>query len=82
MARAVVHDQLLGIVSRITREEIRVSVRTVGTVKWLDLRIWYQSDTGEMKPSQRGMSLSPKEWAQLKQSLARLKAQHGGVDAV
>ena len=58
-------------------------MRTVGTVKWLNMRIWYQSDTGEMKPSQRGMSLSLKEWSPAEAEPGAVEsAARGWFDAV
>jgi hypothetical protein len=83
MAKAAGPDRLIGAVSRQKREEIRVTVRNVGGTKWLDLRIYYESETGEMKPSQRGISLSPNEWKQLRQVLQTLHAEKAGrQDAV
>jgi Transcriptional Coactivator p15 (PC4) len=68
-----VQDQLIGTVARQKREEIRVTVRKVGNTRWLDLRIYYEAETGDMRPSQRGVSLSPKEWIGLRKILQQLK---------
>jgi hypothetical protein len=77
-ARAAPQDTLIGSVSRQRREEIRVSVRQVQGVRWLDLRIFYESETGEMKPSQRGVSLSPNEWKELRSVLQKLHREKEG----
>ena len=73
----VPQDQLIGTVARVKREEVRVNVRTQGGMKWLDIRVYYQSETGEMRPSQRGVSLSPEEWKSLRQVLGKLLGKSG-----
>ena len=78
MAKGAAADTLIGTVSRTRREEIRVSIRKSNGVKWLDLRIFYESETGEMRPSQRGVSLSPNEWKALKVVLGKLRSEKGG----
>jgi hypothetical protein len=77
-ARAAPQDTLIGSVSRQRREEIRVSVRQVKGVKWLDLRIFYEDETGTMRPSQRGVSLSPQEWKNLREILGKLHREKEG----
>jgi Transcriptional Coactivator p15 (PC4) len=78
MARPAVQDTVIGAVVRQRREEIRVSVRQSKGVKWLDIRVYYEADEGSMQPSQRGVSLSPNEWRQLRQVLQKLRREKDG----
>jgi hypothetical protein len=48
-AKAQAADTLIGTVSRVKREEIRVTVRQSQGKKWLDLRIFYEDETGRVK---------------------------------
>jgi Transcriptional Coactivator p15 (PC4) len=79
MAKAAAQDRLVGSVSRSRREELRVSVRQANGVKWLDIRVYYESESGTMLPSPRGVSLSPNEWTQLRDILQRLHREKGGA---
>jgi|SRR5215475_10356622 len=81
-ASAAGGDVLVGAVVRQRKEEIRATIRTVGTTRWLDLRIFFEDETGTMRPSQRGLSLSPSEWSQLKEILQRLKSERDGRPSV
>jgi hypothetical protein len=77
---ARVEDVVIGTVERQKREQIRVSVRKQGGVKWLDIRIYYEAETGDMRPSQRGVSLSSDEWKKLREVLQRLHQKDGRAD--
>jgi Transcriptional Coactivator p15 (PC4) len=74
-ARQATKDEVIGAVSRMKREEIRVSVRRSAGMKWLDLRIYYEDETGAMRPSQRGVSISPKDWVKLREILGKLQKE-------
>jgi len=78
--RAAPQDTLIGTVSRQRREEIRVSIRQAQGVKWLDLRVYYEDETGAMRPSQRGVSLSSAEWKSLREILGKLKSGRSDAD--
>jgi Transcriptional Coactivator p15 (PC4) len=78
--RAAPQDTLIGSVSRQRREEIRVSVRRSAGLKWLDLRIYYEDETGTMRPSQRGVSISPKDWVKLREILGKLQKEGRSED--
>jgi Transcriptional Coactivator p15 (PC4) len=78
MAKAAVRDELIGTVPRTKREELRVSVRQANGVKWLDIRIYYEAEDGSLRPSQRGVSLSPTEWKELRKVLMKLRQEKAG----
>jgi hypothetical protein len=78
MARAAVQDTVIGAVVRQRREELRVSVRQANGVKWLDIRVYYEAEDGSMRPSPRGVSLSPTEWKELRAVLQRLHQEKAG----
>jgi hypothetical protein len=73
-------DQVLGTVTRQRREEIRVSVRRAHGKKMLDIRVFVETELGEMIPTPRGVSLTEEDWKELRQVLAQLKSGHAGAD--
>jgi hypothetical protein len=78
MAKRAVQDTVIGTVVRQRREELRVAVRQSNGVKWLDIRVYYEAEDGVMRPSQRGVSLSPKEYTELRQVLQKLRREKDG----
>ncbi len=54
-------------------EEIRVSVSTYKGKKYVDLRVYYQDDNGEYKPSKKGIAISPELLPELENSIGKLK---------
>jgi hypothetical protein len=54
-------------------EEIRVSVSTYKGKKYVDLRVYYQDDNGEYKPSKKGIAVSPELLPELENAIGKLK---------
>jgi hypothetical protein len=81
MAKAATQDTVIGALGRTKREELRVTLRKSNGVTWLDLRIYYQSESGQMLPSQRGISVSGKELQQLRTILQKLYRERDGESA-
>jgi hypothetical protein len=54
-------------------EEIRVSISTFKGRKYLDIRVFYQGDDGEYKPSKKGVALSPELLPELETAIQKLK---------
>ena len=56
-------------------EEVRISISSYKGRKYLDIRVYYQGDDGEYKPSKQGVALSPELLPELETAIAKLK-QH------
>ena len=69
---AQISDEILGSIHRTKREEVRITLRKSEGKTWLDLRCYFQSETGSMVPTARGISLSGRELTQLRQILDKL----------
>jgi hypothetical protein len=54
-------------------EEVRVSVSTFKGKKYVDIRVYYQDDSGEFKPSKKGIAISPELLPELENSIGKLK---------
>jgi Transcriptional Coactivator p15 (PC4) len=80
MAQQATQDVVLGAITRQRCEQIRVTVRRRHGHRVLDLRVFVQTDLGEWVPTQRGVSLSEKDWKELRTILAKLKGGQAGVD--
>lgn len=58
-------------------EEVRVSISTYKGRKYLDIRVFYQGDDGEYKPSKKGVALSPELLPELETAIKKLKDELG-----
>lgn len=54
-------------------EEVRVSVSAYKGKKYVDLRVYYQDDNGEYKPSKKGIAISPDLLPELENAIGKLK---------
>lgn len=54
-------------------EEVRVSVSTFKGKKYVDFRVYYQDDSGEYKPSKKGIAISPELLPELENAIGKLK---------
>jgi len=52
-------------------ETIRVRRTEYSGAELLDVRVWYESPTGEMKPTKKGLTLRPETWRELLQKSTR-----------
>ena len=46
-------------------ETIRVRPTEYNGAELVDVRVWYESATGEMKPTKKGLTLRPEMWQEL-----------------
>ena len=46
-------------------ETIRVRPTEYNGAELVDVRAWYESPTGEMKPTKKGLTLRPETWEEL-----------------
>lgn len=58
-------------------EEVRASISTYKGRKYFDIRVYYQGDDGEYKPSKKGVALSPELLPELETALKKLKDELG-----
>lgn len=59
-------------------EIVRVEVSEFKGQKYLNLRIWYtHKETGEFKPTQKGIALRPEMYAELKAAILAAEAELG-----
>ena len=54
-------DRLLLVLPRGPREELRVAIVTHKGERRIDARMWYESTTGEARPSRQGISVPPEQ---------------------
>lgn len=52
---------------------IRVSVSDYEGTRLVGIRIWYQGDTGELRPTQKGISLSTEYYDDIMEALTGAK---------
>jgi len=51
-------DRVIDSFKRNATEEVRAALRTYRGRQYMDLRIYYQDDAGEYKPTKKGINLS------------------------
>ncbi len=52
-------------------EEVRITLEEFKGHKLLDLRVWYEDDKGEKKPTKKGISISASLFPELKTALEK-----------
>ncbi|MBI4595119.1 MAG: transcriptional coactivator p15/PC4 family protein [Candidatus Tectomicrobia bacterium] len=55
-------------------EEVRITLEEFKGHKLLDLRVWYEDDNGEKKPTKKGISISTTLFPELKAALEKAEA--------
>lgn len=65
----------MAVIRKNTREEIRITRDSYQGQEIINLRVWYLSDDGDMRPSKKGIAF---RLALLPEVLAALKALVGG----
>ena len=81
-------DKVVSTFKRNPTEEVRATLKEFRGRRYLDLRIYYQDDQGEWKPTRKGVSLSTDFMGELKEAVLALEAvlkaeeeEGGGVAA-
>ena len=55
-----------------SREVVQASVKTWNDHELFDIRVYYRDDTGQLKPTQKGLCLSVEKLPDLKQAVEKL----------
>lgn len=50
-------------------EVLRIEISEYKGKKLLNLRIWYTDKEGELKPTQKGVTVSPESYGELKEAI-------------
>ncbi len=67
-------DKVVSSFKRNPTEEVRATLKEFRGRRYLDLRIYYQDDQGEWKPTRKGVSLSTDFMPELKEAVVALEA--------
>ena len=62
-------------VSKNSQETIRFSVSEFKGKSYADMRVYFQDDHGELKPTRKGLTISPDIWPQFAEGIERLGAE-------
>lgn len=66
-------DVMVSSFKRNPTEEVRATLKEFRGRRYLDLRIYYQDDEGEWKPTRKGVSLSTDFMPELKEAVFALE---------
>lgn len=66
-------DKVVSSFKRNPTEEVRATLKEFRGRRYLDLRIYYQDDAGEWKPTRKGVSLSTDFMPELKEAVLALE---------
>ena len=66
-------DKVVSSFKRNPTEEVRATLKEFRGRRYLDLRIYYQDDAGEWKPTRKGVSLSTDFMPELKEAVVKLE---------
>lgn len=53
-------------------EEVRIGLQKYKGRYYIDLRVWFQDETGTFKPSKKGISVSVERFPELRKGLEKL----------
>ena len=70
---AMADDKVVSSFKRNPTEEVRATLKEFRGRRYLDLRIYYQDDAGEWKPTRKGVSLSTDFMPELKEAILALE---------
>lgn len=69
-------DKPVAVVKKNTREELRLSLGAYSGHQYADLRVYYlDDDSGEMRPSKKGITVAPDRWPAFRQALDQLEGE-------
>lgn len=66
-------DKVVSSFKRNPTEEVRATLKEFRGKRYLDLRIYYQDEAGEWKPTRKGVSLSTDFMPELKEAVMSLE---------
>jgi len=66
-------DKVVSSFERNATEQVRATLKEFRGKRYLDLRIYYQDDAGEWKPTRKGVSLSTDFMPELKEAVLSLE---------
>lgn len=62
------------VIPKNSREELRLSIGAYAGHDYADLRLFYRDDdTGEMRPSKKGLTVSPERWTAFREGVDQLE---------
>ena len=64
---------ILGEIERNPTERLRISLENFKGRDYVDLRIYYQDDAGEWRPTKKGVTLSPEKVDEAMEILQKVK---------
>ena len=64
---------LLGEIQKNSTEKIRVSTESYKDHEFIDVRVYYEDDTGEWKPTKKGVTIAPDKVDELVELLRKAK---------
>lgn len=62
-------------VTKNTQETIRFQISEFKGQQYVDIRVYYRDDSDELKPSKKGLSISPAIWSEFLKGIKRLDAE-------
>ncbi len=64
-------EALVARIAKNPTEEVRVSFTSYRGYDLIDIRVYYQDDQGEWRPTKRGVSLSVDSFAELREAIVK-----------
>ena len=75
-------DTVLATVDKSATEEIRIALSAFKGKQVLDIRVFYQDETGVWKPTRKGICILAERWLELRDAIVQADMalrQHGTV---
>jgi hypothetical protein len=66
-------DRIVHTFQKNALEEIRASIRHYRGKEYIDLRVYYQADDGEYRPSKKGITVSPDLFREVEEAVKKVR---------
>lgn len=66
-------EALVARISKNPTEEVRISLTSYRGYDLVDIRVYYQDEQGEWRPTKRGVSLSVDSFAELREAISKVE---------
>ncbi|MGH8056282.1 MAG: transcriptional coactivator p15/PC4 family protein [Candidatus Entotheonellia bacterium] len=72
-------DALVARISKNPTEEVRISLTSYRGHELVDIRVYFQDDQGEWRPTKRGVSLSVDSFTELRDAVGKVEEMLNGL---
>jgi hypothetical protein len=74
-AQGATEERTIAVIPKNSREELRVGLSTYNGVELVNLRVWFNTGSGDMRPGKAGFALKVEKLPELQRAIANALEQ-------